>query len=131
MKRTVILGFGLFVALGASYLGAARLPGAPASQQTTVPAPMDRATGSAASQRAVLDKYCVTCHSDRLKTAGLTLQTLDVNRVATDAPTWEKVVRKLRSGSMPPPAMPRPDPATYNGLVSFLETSLDKAAAAA
>jgi hypothetical protein len=79
--------------------------------------------------RAVLDKYCVTCHSDRLRTAGLTLQTLDVARPADAAEIWEKVVGKLRSGTMPPDGMPRPAPAAAAALTTHLEDALDRAGA--
>jgi hypothetical protein len=79
---------------------------------------------------AVLNKYCVTCHNDRLKTAGLTLQSLDVQNVPVNAETWEKVIRKLRTVSMPPSGAPRPDQATYDTLATYLETSIDRAAMA-
>ncbi|HIC57025.1 MAG TPA: hypothetical protein EYO94_06455, partial [Acidobacteria bacterium] len=62
--------------------------------------------------RAVLDRYCVGCHNDRLQTAGVSLDDLDVAHVATGAETWEKVVRKLRAREMPPPRRPRPDEET-------------------
>ncbi len=84
----------------------------------------------AATQRAVIDKYCVTCHSKELQTGGLTLEGADLVNVPAGAETWEKVIRKLRVGQMPPQGMPRPDKATANGLASYLETSLDKAYAA-
>ncbi len=86
---------------------------------------------SPAAQQAVLNKYCVTCHSAKLRTGGLSLQDADLNSVPTSAETWEKVIRKLRTGSMPPQGMPRPDTAAINNLASFLETSLDRAAGAA
>ena len=85
---------------------------------------------SPAAQQAVLNKYCITCHSTKLRTGGLSLQDADLNSVPTAAETWEKVIRKLRTGSMPPQGMPRPDTATVNNLASYLETSLDRAAAA-
>jgi mono/diheme cytochrome c family protein len=81
--------------------------------------------------RAVFDKYCVTCHNQKLKTAGLMLDTLDVTKVGEGAATWEKVVRRIRSGSMPPAGMPRPDQAVYDSLGAWLETELDRAVAAA
>ncbi|HTC33256.1 MAG TPA: DUF1592 domain-containing protein [Bryobacteraceae bacterium] len=87
-------------------------------------------TSSASANRALLDKYCVTCHSDRAKTGGLTLEKLDVANVAANAETWEKVIRKLSVGAMPPSGMPKPSPADVSALVSSLETSLDKAYAA-
>ena len=79
--------------------------------------------------RAVLDAYCVTCHSDRLRTAGLSLQTLDVARPADAPDTWEKVIGKLRTGTMPPAGMPRPATTTVAALTAYLETSLDRLAA--
>jgi hypothetical protein len=79
--------------------------------------------------RAVLDKYCVTCHNQRLKTGGLTLDNLDLAQVPAQAETWEKVIRKLRSGTMPPAGLPRPDAATYANLTGWLETQIDQASA--
>ena len=81
------------------------------------------------SQRALLDKYCVTCHSDRLKTANLSLQGLDLTTVADHAEVWEKVIRKMRAGVMPPPGVPRPALAEYEGLRDFLESEIDRVAA--
>ncbi len=81
----------------------------------------------AAQQRAVLDKYCVTCHNEKLKTAGLALDKTDLDHVDQSAQTWEKVIRKLRTGQMPPVGLPRPDAATYNALATSLETTLDLA----
>ncbi len=80
--------------------------------------------------RALLNQYCVVCHNDKLKTAGLLLDKADPTNVSLDAETWEKVVRKLRAGAMPPQGMPRPDHATLEHFVETLETSLDSAAAA-
>ena len=83
-----------------------------------------------AQYRAAIDQYCVTCHNDRLKTAGLALDKMDMGRVAQDAEVWEKVIRKVRVGMMPPQNAPKPDDATRRGLVTWLETTLDRAAAA-
>ena len=80
--------------------------------------------------RAVLDRYCTACHSDRLRTAGLTLESLDLAHVGAGAETWEKVIRKLRAREMPPPRRPRPDDATYARFVGWLEGELDTAALA-
>jgi mono/diheme cytochrome c family protein len=85
---------------------------------------------SASPERAVINQYCGTCHNDRTKTAGFSLDGIDLQRAGAHAETLEKVVRKLRGRMMPPAGMPRPDDATYNSLVSFLETALDRAAAA-
>jgi mono/diheme cytochrome c family protein len=81
--------------------------------------------------RALLDRYCVTCHNQRLQTAGLTLDELDLEQVGANAPVLEKVVHKLRSGQMPPEGRPRPDGATIDAFATALETALDRAAAAA
>jgi hypothetical protein len=90
--------------------------------------PQSSNAAATSTPRPVLDKYCVTCHNQRLKTAGLTLDTIDAANIPAAADTWEKVVRKLRAGSMPPPSSPRPDQATYDALISHLESSLDRAA---
>ena len=81
------------------------------------------------SQRALLDRYCVTCHNQQLKTAGLMLDTLDLAHVGEHAEPWEKVVRKLRAGMMPPAGLPRPNAASYQALTVALENELDRAAA--
>lgn len=85
---------------------------------------------SASTYRAVLDQYCVVCHNQQLRTAGLTLDKLDVANVSDNAPVWEKVVNKLRTAAMPPAGMPRPDQATYDSFAAYLETALDRSAAA-
>src|SRR5580698_6564526 len=85
---------------------------------------------SVSAQRAMLDHYCVTCHNQKTKTANITFDTMDLSQVGKDTTVWERAVRKLRGGMMPPPGMPRPDPATVNSFVTFLETSLDQAALA-
>jgi hypothetical protein len=87
-----------------------------------------RAPGDVASRRATLEKFCISCHNQRLKTAGLALDRLDPDNVSTDAESWEKVVRKLRLGVMPPVGAPRPDRATYDGLIDGLEQALDSSA---
>jgi hypothetical protein len=81
------------------------------------------------SQRAVLDQYCVTCHNQKLKTAGLMLDKLDLAQVGEHTEPWEKVVRKLRAGMMPPAGLPRPNAAAYEALTVALENELDRAAA--
>ena len=93
------------------------------------PAGVPEASGTA-QVRAVLDRYCLTCHNDRLRTAGLTLDAMDVEQVGEHAEAWEKVVRKLRARAMPPAGRPRPDKATYAAVAEVLETALDRTAAA-
>ena len=80
--------------------------------------------------RTLLDRYCVTCHNQRLRTGGLALDEVDVAQVATHAEQLEKVVRKLRAGQMPPPGRPRPDRADTVAFAGSLEAALDRGAAA-
>src|SRR2546430_1038070 len=68
------------------------------------------------SARAVFDKYSLTCHSQKLHTAGLDLESLDVGNPGANTEVWEKIILKLRAGSMPPPGSPRPDAATYRAI---------------
>ncbi len=112
---------GLFLAASiASVKGQAPAP-SPASQVSPGGVSVEKS-------RALLDKYCVTCHSDRLKTANLSLQGLDLAKVSDHAEVWEKVIRKMRAGVMPPPSLPRPSLAEYDGLRDWLETEIDRVA---
>jgi mono/diheme cytochrome c family protein len=115
----------VFVAGCVTFLAAATGHPRAASQQAAAPAPT-----SAVQDRALVDKYCVTCHNQRAKTAGLALDAIDLGNPAAGAEVWEKVIRKVRGGLMPPVGMPRPDKAAFAGFASYLETSIDKAAAA-
>ena len=81
-----------------------------------------------ATQRALIDQYCVTCHNAKLKTANLLLDQLDLAHLSANAEVGEKVVRKLRAGMMPPINMKRPDPATMESLIKWMETELDRGA---
>ena len=98
------------------------------SGQST-PTSMPSSPGDATARRALLDKYCVTCHNDRVKTANLSLQGADLSHVADHAELWEKVIRKMRAGVMPPPDMPRPPQLEYEGLRDWLEGEVDRVAA--
>src|SRR5687767_3827059 len=82
---------------------------------------------SRSSPRALIDGYCVGCHNQRTQTAGIMFDTMDLARLSDDAEVWEKAVRKLRGGMMPPPGARRPDRANVEAFVSWLETSLDEA----
>ena len=84
---------------------------------------------TAARHRAVLDQYCVTCHNDRLKTSNLSLEKLDLATAGDHPEIWERVVRKLRAGVMPPPDVRRPALSEYDALRDFLEAELDRKAA--
>ena len=94
----------------------------PRTTQPTLPA----ASGS----RAMLDTYCVTCHNERLKTAGLALDAVDVTAPHLNPELWERVITRLRAGSMPPAGRPRPDVATSRAVAAWLETDIDRAWAA-
>lgn len=91
------------------------------------PSQAQRATANAA-QRALINDYCVSCHSQKTKTAGIVLEGLDINRLSADADVWEKVLRKIRTGQMPPAKAPKPEPAETAAFVTWLESSLDRAA---
>ena len=85
---------------------------------------------SASPVRPLLDRYCVSCHNDRLRPGGLALDEIDAANVGAGAEVWEQVIRRVRMGAMPPPGRPRPDTAAFDDFVRHLETSLDRAAAA-
>ena len=114
-----------------AFAGALLLPGAAhAGGQSAGPAgaPPPVPAAETAEYRTVLDRYCTACHSDRLRTAGLTLQSLDLAHLGAGAETWEKIIRKLRAREMPPPRRPRPDEETYARFVDWIEGELDAAA---
>ncbi len=93
----------------------------------------ERRSASAATQsspRALLDQYCITCHNQKVRTAGLALDTLDAAQPHANAEVWERVIGKLRAQSMPPPGRPRPDAATYRAVATILERDIDRAWAA-
>ncbi len=98
-----------------------------AAQVRPAPAPLPAPVPDV---RAVLDTYCITCHNQRLRTGGLALDRIDVTNPGADAEVWEKVIAKLRAGSMPPAGRPRPDAATYRAVASALENDIDRASAA-
>jgi mono/diheme cytochrome c family protein len=96
-----------------------------AQQKPAGPVPATSATAA-----ATLNTYCVTCHSDQARTGGLSLEKADLSNLSANAETWEKVIRKLRVGMMPPPNAARPDKAQLEAFASYFESSLDRAAAA-
>src|SRR3989442_5380206 len=83
-----------------------------------------------AAARALLDRYCIGCHNQKLKTAKVALDTVDLSKPGSHAEVLERVLRKLRTGEMPPVGMPHPEPSAATAVANWLEDSLDKAAAA-
>jgi mono/diheme cytochrome c family protein len=117
--RVLALAVGGWIAVSLSSVQTTARQTQPAPAQVTAPAP-----------RALLDTYCVACHNQKVRTAGLALDTVDATRPAANAEAWEKVITKLRMGTMPPVGRPRPDVATYNAVAGWLETEIDRAVAA-
>ena len=115
---TLLLGWMAIALAGVGYL------------QATPQEASDAAPQPASQYSAVLNRYCITCHNEKLKTAELVLSKLDIANPGADAPVWEKVARKLRTRQMPPAGMPRPEQAFYDDFAAYLETALDRAAAA-
>src|SRR2546425_828727 len=76
------------------------------------PARSQQSENTALTNRALLDRYCVTCHNQKSVTAGLALDKMNLENVGKDAAVWEKVVHKLRTRAMPPAGMPRPNAAS-------------------
>ncbi len=112
---------------GAAVAGAGKADGAVTAGAVQAGAAQPAST----PDRALLDRYCVTCHNARLKTAGLTLDDIDVANVGPRAEAWEKVLRKIRAGQMPPVGRPRPDAAAASAFMGALETALERASNAA
>src|SRR5665213_180859 len=117
-RTTALAACGFALLAGAITSGAGR--------PTPAPQPVLRPASS--SHRAVLQKYCFTCHSTRLHMADLALEALDETKPSEHPEIWEKVIRKLRTQTMPPGGRPRPDDATYDELATWLETNIDRVA---
>jgi mono/diheme cytochrome c family protein len=122
MKRLAVLAVAV-----TTWLAAASLSGAP---QETVGRTLSGPPGapSASDLQKTVTTYCVTCHNDRLKTGGLALDRPELANVAAHADVWEKVIRKVRTGMMPPAGAPRPGAAERDALLSSLAGTLDEAA---
>jgi mono/diheme cytochrome c family protein len=129
MTRILLASLVVFV-VGVGPLHTNALKGsAPNYAQQAAPAP-ELAFFSGPSQQALLKQYCITCHNESLKTGGLALDTLARERVETNAETWEKVVRKVRAGLMPPAGAKRPDRGSLDGFATAIEGTIDHFAAA-
>jgi len=117
-KRRLKLGLLLLVGLAAAFYASSQSP------------PSRAHTADGPSPRALVEQYCAGCHNPQAKVAGLSLQDLDFNHVGSHAGLWEKVLRKVRTGQMPPPGLPHPDAPTVSAFVNWLEGALDQAAKA-
>src|SRR5437762_682986 len=109
-------GLCVFVLLMSSLITGAQT----AQTATPAAAPLDT---------ALIKQYCITCHNQRAKVGGLTLDTLDYEHLDKEAATWEKVVRKIKTGMMPPSGARRPERPALDGFASEVEKRLDAAAA--
>ncbi len=121
MPRPVIAIATLLAAGVVSYVAQAASP-----QQ----APSGPSSTAVAQYQALLARYCVSCHNDRVTAGNLSLEKLDLGNLPAHADAWEQVIRKLDAGMMPPQGVARPDEATANGFATWLKTSLDREAAA-
>ena len=111
MKLKLVTGILTISLAGAALAGTAGIAPAPAAETA-----------------AVLNQYCASCHNERLMTANLAIDRLNPERVQQNPAEWEKVVRKLRTGTMPPPGSPRPTPEVYDATATWLEAELDRTA---
>ncbi len=114
-KKRLQLGLILFAVIVAAFY-------------VVLPSQAQRATAGTATQRAFINDYCVSCHSQKAKIAGVVLEGLDFSRVAANADIWEKILRKVRTAQMPPVKAPQPETAETAAFVGWLEGSLDRAA---
>ena len=138
LPRTSLAGQASLVSVvlvgGITGLGVALFSSPALAARTTRPAPAmaPQATSPEDPEdvEAVLGTYCMVCHNQRLNTAGLALDRLDVTQPSGEAEVWEKVIRKLRARTMPPGGRPRPDEATYDLAATWLEAEIDRAWAA-
>src|SRR5215831_5809458 len=126
MKKTpIVLGCVAIMSLVFGVLG---------QQAAQQPKPAAPGADAVAAQKAIVTQYCMTCHSDKAKAAGMdsarkiNFDGLDIGHVEKNAETWELIVRKLRAGMMPPSGMRRPEPATYKAFITWLENELDRTA---
>jgi mono/diheme cytochrome c family protein len=104
--------------------GACTLTAAPQQAEKSAAAP------ATDPSKALVNRYCVTCHNQKLRTAKLAFDTMDLAHPEKDALIWERAIRKLRGGMMPPPGAAKPPAESVNAFATYLETSLDKASAA-
>ena len=130
---TAIVCLGLVTALAAQQPAPKAAPSAPVRTAASTPAVSHQTVTPVkpvvahADQNALVKRYCVSCHNDRNKdrAGSLTLASFDMAKVAENADVAERMIRKLQASMMPPPGMPRPDAATYQGFIHALEGAVD------
>jgi len=115
---------GLFAVVVCGFVAVVSNVASPAAQATTQ---SSAARSAPSGTRAMLDTYCVTCHNERTRTAGLALDTIDAAAPHTNPEIWERVIARLRAESMPPAGRPRPGSATYHAVAGALEAEIDRA----
>jgi mono/diheme cytochrome c family protein len=116
-------------ALAGIWLGAILVLAGPMQAAT----PAQQPPAGVAAPQATFQRYCLSCHNQNLKARGtvpIAFDTLTLANVGADADVWERIVRKVRTGLMPPSGRPRPDAATHDAFVGWIESQLDGAAAA-
>jgi hypothetical protein len=128
-KEPAVQHRGLVVA-AITIVSSALAHGQPAAPAAPVDAVQGASSESRGANHALLDRYCVTCHNDRTRTANLSLEKIDLATVGDHPELWEKVVRKLRAGVMPPPDVRRPPLPDYEALTDWLEAEIDRKAPA-
>src|SRR6187455_666854 len=126
-KKLLVMALGAFSACSLAFGVYGQTVGQ-RGQATTSGAPKSATPPAYLAQKAVIEEYCQECHNNRSRIANLSLEELNIARVKDNVKEWERVVRKLRAGMLPPPDQDRPDPATYLGLVTWLENELDRSA---
>src|SRR5580704_15145480 len=128
-------------AVGAAAVGLMGLLGTASADTTPAPQMASNATPAPASQpvpvmvtpddhKHMLMQYCTACHNDKAKTAGMSVVPLDANNLPANQATWEKILKRLSLGEMPPKGMPRPPKEQITAFTSWLAKSLDDQAAA-
>jgi mono/diheme cytochrome c family protein len=133
--RQTAFGMGAFALAGLvsfQHYGSAAAEPAPATAQLASNAPVTNASASVtpADHKKMLMQYCTACHNDKLKTAGMTVVPLDADNLPANLATWEKILRRLSVGEMPPRGMPRPPKEQIADFTQWLSVSLDKLGAA-
>jgi Protein of unknown function (DUF1592)/Protein of unknown function (DUF1588)/Protein of unknown function (DUF1585)/Protein of unknown function (DUF1587)/Protein of unknown function (DUF1595) len=124
-KRSMGLGLVITAVLSLAFVMQGQAPQRAASTAKAAPSPQ-----AVTTQQAMLNEYCMECHSRTARSGNLSIEDLNLARVAENRKEWEKIVRKLRAGMMPPVGQDRPDDATYKGFITWLENELDRNAVA-